>query len=376
MEKDSKVRRIGLIINPIAGMGGSVGLKGTDGGIFKKAIKMGAKPITPDRVRALLSSLVNKDKIHLLVAPGNMGANIVKDSGIDFDIIGDININQETTAEDTKRIAKLMKQQNIELLIFCGGDGTARDIHDAIGLSIPVVAIPSGVKMFSAVFAINPRAAAEIVDKFIKETVEIQENEVLDINEESFREGILDSRLYGYLNVPKVKNLLQAGKDGSKIGRSIEENKHEIAQHVIENLDDDTLYLLGPGTTVKAITDQLKLTKSLLGVDALYNDKIVGIDLNERGILELLDKYKEAKIIVSPIGGQGFIFGRGNKQITPKILNMIGKNNIKIVSTEEKIKGLRCLMVDTGDIKTDQMLKGLAKVIIGYKEELIIEIEC
>lgn len=269
-----------------------------------------------------------------------------------------------------------MKQQNIELLIFCGGDGTARDIHDTIGLSIPVVAIPSGVKMFSSVFAINPRAAAEIVDKFIKETVEIQENEVLDINEESFREGILDSRLYGYLNVPKVMNLLQAGKDSSKIGRSIEENKYEIAQHVIENLEDDTLYLLGPGTTVKAITDQLMLTKSLLGVDALYNDKIIGIDLNERGILELLDKYKEVKIIVSPIGGQGFIFGRGNKQITPKVLKKIGKKNIKIVSTEEKIKGLRCLMVDTGDIKTDEMLKGLVKAIIGYKEELIIEIEC
>ncbi len=355
-------------------MGGSVGLKGTDGDIFKKAIKMGAKPITPDRVRSLFSNIINKDKIHLLVAPGNMGANIIKDSGIDFDIIGDI--NQETTAEDTKRIAKLMKQQNIELLIFCGGDGTARDIHDAIGLSIPVVAIPSGVKMFSAVFAINPRAAAEIVDKFLKETVEIQENEVLDINEESFREGILDSRLYGYLNVPKVMNLIQAGKDGSKVGRSIEENKREIAQHVIENLEDDTIYLLGPGTTVKAITDQLKLTKSLLGVDALYNGKIVGIDLNERGILKLLSKHKKAEIIVSPIGGQGFIFGRGNKQLTPKILKKIGKNNIKIVATEEKIKGLKCLRCDTGDFKTDEMLKGLAKVIIGYKEELIIEIEC
>ncbi len=374
MEKDNKRRKIGLIINPIAGMGGSVGLKGTDGDIFKKAIKMGAKPITPDRVRSLFSNIINKDKIHLLVAPGNMGANIIKDSGIDFDIIGDI--NQETTAEDTKRIAKLMKQQNIELLIFCGGDGTARDIHDAIGLSIPVVAIPSGVKMFSAVFAINPRAAAEIVDKFLKETVEIQENEVLDINEESFREGILDSRLYGYLNVPKVMNLIQAGKDGSKVGRSIEENKREIAQHVIENLEDDTIYLLGPGTTVKAITDQLKLTKSLLGVDALYNGKIVGIDLNERGILKLLSKHKKAEIIVSPIGGQGFIFGRGNKQLTPKILKKIGKNNIKIVATEEKIKGLKCLRCDTGDFKTDEMLKGLAKVIIGYKEELIIEIEC
>jgi len=368
------MRKIGLIINPIAGMGGSVGLKGTDGDIIKKAINMGAKPITPDRIRSFLSNIKTKGKIHLLVAPGNMGANIVKETGINFEIIGDI--NQETTAEDTKKIAKMMKQQNIELLIFCGGDGTARDIHDAIGLSIPVVAIPSGVKMFSSVFAINPRAAAEIVNKFIKETVELQENEVLDINEESFREGILDSRLYGYLNVPKVINLIQAGKDGSKIGRSIEENKHEIAQHVIENLEDDTLYLLGPGTTVKAITDQLKLTKSLLGVDALYNDKIIGIDLNERGILELLNKHKKAGIIVSPIGGQGFIFGRGNKQITPKILKKIGKKNVKIVSTEEKIKGLRCLMVDTGDIKTDEMLKGLAKVIIGYKEELIIEIEC
>ena len=368
------MRKIGLIINPVAGMGGSVGLKGTDGDIFKKAIKMGAKPITPDRIRAFFSNIKTIEKIHLLVAPGNMGADIMKETSIEFEIIGDT--GKETTAEDTKRIAKMMKQQKIELLIFCGGDGTARDIHDAIGLSIPVVAIPSGVKMFSSVFAINPRAAAEIVDKFIKETVEIQEKEVLDINEESFREGILDSRLYGYLNVPKVINLLQAGKDSSKIGRSIEENKYEIAQHIIENLEDDTLYLLGPGTTVKAITDQLKLTKSLLGIDALYNYKIIGIDLNERGILELLNKHVKAKIIVSPIGGQGFIFGRGNKQISPTVLKKIGKKNVEIVSTEEKIKGLRCLMVDTGDIKTDEMLKGLAKVIIGYKEELIIEIEC
>ena len=368
------MKKIGLIANPIAGMGGSVGLKGTDGEIIREAIKLGATPVVPKRVEAFLSHLESKDEICLLVAPGNMGEELVKGKGFRFEVIG--HIQQHTTAEDTIRIAKLMLEEHVELLIFCGGDGTARDIHDAIGLFIPVVAIPSGVKMFSSIFAINPRAAAEIVDKFINEIVELQENEVLDINEESFREGILDSRLYGYLNVPKVINLLQAGKDSSKIGRSIKENKNEIAQHVIENLEDDTLYLLGPGTTVKAITDQLNLTKSLLGVDALYNDKIIGVDLNERGILELLNKCKKAKIIVSPIGGQGFIFGRGNKQITPNILKRIGKNNIKIVSTEEKIKGLRCLMVDTGDIKTDEMLKGLAKVIIGYKEELIIEIEC
>ena len=368
------MRKIGLIINPIAGMGGSVGLKGTDGDTYKKAIELGASPITPNRIRSFLSNIKTKEKFHLLVAPGKMGADIVKEMGIDFEIIG--NINQETTAEDTKNIAKMMKQQNIELLIFCGGDGTARDIHDSIDLSIPVVAIPSGVKMFSSVFAINPRAGAEIVDKFIEDIIEVQESEVLDINEESFREGILDSRLYGYLKVPKVRNLLQAGKDSSKMGRTIEENKYEIAQQIIENLEKDTLYLLGPGTTVKAITDQLKLPKSLLGVDALYNQKIIGMDLNEKGIIELLDKNENAVIIVSPIGGQGFIFGRGNKQFTPQVIERIRKERIVVVSTEDKIRNLRCLMVDTGNIKTDEMLKGFIKVVIGYKEELIIEIEC
>ena len=368
------MRKIGLIINPIAGMGGSVGLKGTDDGIFKKAIEMGAKPITQDRIRSFLSNLKTKGKFRLLVAPGKMGADVVKEMGIEFEIIGEI--DQETTADDTKKIVKMMKNLGIELLIFCGGDGTARDIHDAIDLSIPVVAIPSGVKMFSSVFAINPRAGAEIVDKFIEDTVEIQESEVLDINEQSFRNGILDSRLYGYLYVPKVINLLQAGKDSSKIGRTIKENKQEIAHYVIENFKNDTLYLLGPGTTVKAITDQLKQSKSLLGVDALVNQEIIGIDLNEKGILDLLDKYENAIIIVSPIGGQGFIFGRGNKQFTPQILEKIGKDKIIVVSTEDKIRNLRCLMVDTGDIKTDEMLKGFMKVIIGFKEELVIEIEC
>jgi predicted polyphosphate/ATP-dependent NAD kinase len=176
--------------------------------------------------------------------------------------------------------------------------------------------------------------------------------------------------------VPKIQNLIQNAKDSSKVGRTIDENKYEIAQQIIETMEEETLYFLGPGTTVKSITDQLKLVKSLLGVDAIYNKSLIGKDLNENGIIELLDKYQKGKIIVSPIGGQGFVFGRGNKQFTPKILKRLGKKNIIIIGTEEKIKSLKCLMVDTGDIKTDKMFKGLAKVIIGYKEELIIEIVC
>ncbi|TES99826.1 MAG: hypothetical protein E3J90_04590 [Promethearchaeota archaeon] len=168
---------------------------------------------------------------------------------------------------------------------------------------------------------------------------------------------------------------MQNAKDSSKVGRTIDENKYEIAHQIIETMEEETLYLLGPGTTVKSITDQLKLHKSLLGVDAICNKSLVGEDLNESGIVELLDKYQKVKIIVTPIGGQGFVFGRGNKQFTPKILRRVGKNNIIIIGTEDKIKSLKCLRLDTGDDETDKMLEGLTKVIIGYKEELICSIE-
>ena len=366
-------KRIGLIINPIAGMGGSVGLKGTDGGIYKEAVKMGATPVTPIRANELFSNVKNKEKIILIVAPGKMGADIAKNLGIDFKIVGEI--GKETTEEDTKRIAKQMIKENIDLLIFCGGDGTARDIFDSVGLEKPVVALPAGVKMFSSVFAINPRAAAEIIDKFIEETIETQEKEVLDIDEDLFRKDILQAKLYGYLKVPKVLNLIQSGKTSSGFGRTIEENKQEIAQFIIESMEDDVLYLLGPGTTIKTITDNLNLPKTLLGIDAIYNKKIVGLDLNEQGILELLDNYNNIIVILSPVGGQGFLLGRGNKQITPKILKIIGKNNIKIVATVEKMRELACLRVDTGDIETDKILIGFGKVITGYKEELIVKIE-
>ena len=367
------MKKIGLIVNPIAGMGGTVGLKGTDGDIIKKALQMGAKPVVPNRIHQFFLNTKNKDLIHFFVAPGKMGADYIENKGFEYEIIGEI--PEVTTSEDTKRIAREIIQKSIELLIFCGGDGTARDIFDAIGLEIPVVAIPAGVKMFSSVFALNPRAAAKILDKFLEEEVETQEQEVLDIDEELVRKDILTTELYGYLKIPKILQFIQPSKSGSKNGRTIEENKREIAEFIIENMQNGVLYLLGPGTTVKTITDNLKLQKTLLGVDAIYNTKLVGKDLNEKSILMLLDKYSDSEIIVSPIGGQGFVFGRGNKQFTPNILKKVGKKNIKIISTEEKLKGLDCLRVDTGDNQVDHDWIGFVKVIIGYKEELIMSIE-
>ena len=355
-------------------MGGSVGLKGTDGDIYKEALKMGAKPSTPQRINELLSHINNKNEIFLLVAPDKMGADIVEGKGIKFEVIG--KIGKETSADDTKEIARQMLREDIDLLIFCGGDGTARDIYDAIGLEKPVVAIPAGVKMFSSVFALNPRAAAQLVDKFIEETVETQEKEVLDIDESLFRKNILESKLYGYLKVPKILSLIQSSKTGSRLGKTVVENKQEITQFIIENMEKDKLYLLGPGTTVKSISDTLKLSKTLLGIDAIFNEELIGEDLNEKGILELLGRYNKIEIIVSPIGGQGFVFGRGNKQFTPEVLKRIGKKNIKIIATEEKMRELNCLRIDTGNVEVDNLLKGFTKVIIGYKEELIIPLEC
>jgi predicted polyphosphate/ATP-dependent NAD kinase len=368
------MKKIGLIVNPIAGMGGSVGLKGTDGGIYQKALKMGAKPITPKRVSELLSLIINKEEIFMLVAPGRMGADIIKNKGIKFEVIG--NIGEVTSAEDTKRIAKLMLRKGIDLLIFCGGDGTARDVYDAIGLEIPVVAVPGGVKMYSSIFTFNPKAAAQIIDGFLEDFIETEDREILDIDEKLVRKDMLMSTLYGYLKVLKFRNLIQAGKIGSKFGRTIEENKTEITEWVIEDMKKDTLYLLGPGTTVKTITDSLGLPKTLLGIDAISNKEIIGKDLNENSILKLLGEFHEVEIIISPIGGQGFIFGRGNKQFTPKVIKKIGKKNIKIVATEDKIRNLDCLRVDTGDSDFDLELKGLVKVIIGYKEQLVIQVEC
>ncbi|KKL11299.1 hypothetical protein LCGC14_2547200 [marine sediment metagenome] len=223
--------------------------------------------------------------------------------------------------------------------------------------------------------ALNPRAAAQIIDKFLEQAVETIEKEVLDIDEELVRKDILAAELYGYLKVPKILRLIQSGKTGSNMGRTVEENKRDIAEFIIENMESDILYLLGPGTTVKTITDNLNLHKTLLGIDAISNKKLIGQDLNERSILELLRNYSNVQIIVSPIGGQGFIFGRGNKQFTPEILKKIGKKNIKIIATEEKLRDLNCLRIDTGDTEVDNTFIGFGKVIIGYKEELVLPIE-
>jgi len=369
------MKSIGFLVNPIAGMGGAVGLKGTDGEAYNEALKLGAKPVTPERARRFLSSIKNRDEIFIVSAPGVMGENLVKESKIQYRVVGSLDRGETTSAEETKRIVGEMMKENIDILVFVGGDGTSRDIYDVVGSKKPVLGVPSGVKMFGSVFAVNANAAARVVDAFVRGYVEIVEKEVLDINEEAFRKSRLDVKLYGYMKVPTLRDLVQTGKAPSRPRGSQIENQRAIAKNIIEKMKEDLLYLLGPGTTTRTIADELKVNKTLLGVDAIHDGKLVGEDLNEKGILKLLERFDEARIIISPIGGQGFIFGRGNQEFSPAVIRSVGKENIIVMATRDKLEKLHCLRVDTGEAEVDEMLRGYIKVITDYREWRVIRVE-
>lgn len=296
--------KIGLLVNPIAGMGGNVGLKGTDGEMYNKALELGAEPITPVRIREVLKLIYRQD-IKFLVSPGNMGEDYIKDFNFDYKIIG--KINKKTTDEDTKNLARQILNEGADVLIFVGGDGTARNVLDAVGTKIPLVAVPSGVKMFSSVFTFSPRAAAEMINNMGDDFIE---KEVLDIDEEAFRENRLEAKYYGTVIVPNLNHLLQGKKSPSNTKYSVKEEKQKVAKYVLNNMTEDSVYILGPGTTVREITDMLNVDKTLLGIDAVFKGELIGRDINEKDMLQIIDEYQKVKIIITPIGGNGFIFGR------------------------------------------------------------------
>ncbi|MEL9909360.1 MAG: ATP-NAD kinase family protein [Desulfurococcus sp.] len=369
----SKIVKMGFIVNPIAGMGGRVGLKGTDGEAYKIALERGAQPVSPQRAIEFLNALRN-ECFEIYTAPGLMGEEEVSKSihtGKLARVINGVG-NRETTREDTIRIAREMKGL-VDILVFVGGDGTARDIYTAVGMELPVIAVPSGVKMYSSIFALNPYAAADLLTKFINGETVIVEREVLDIDEEAFRQDKIAIRVYGYLKTPVYPGLIQAGKS---IYSGIDEelNKESIAEYIVETMNPYTPYILGPGSTVKAICVKLGLTCTLLGVDIVLDGQILVKDAWEDQLLGILKNYSSVKLVVTPIGGQGFIFGRGNQQLSPRVLSLIGRDNIIIVATESKIRELRELYVDTGDPAVDKMLEGYYRVLIDYGRYRVVRV--
>lgn len=372
----TRIKKIGLIVNPVAGIGGTVGLKGSDGiDIQAKALELGAVKKSNMRAKVALKELLTyKDTIEIVTYPKEMGENISKELGFKTKVIGEIE-DKKTTGEDTEEAAKKMLEEKVDIILFAGGDGTARNIYSAVKGKILVLGIPAGVKIHSAVYALNPQSAGKLIKLFLDgETVEIQEAEVMDIDEDAFREGRVTARLYGYLNVPYEKRYVQNMKSGGVAGeKAVLEG---IANHVISNMEEDSLYIIGPGTTTRDIMEKLNLKHTLLGIDLIYNKEIIKYDANEKDILKTLDKYKKAKIIVTTIGGQGYIFGRGNQQISSEVIKKVKKENINIVTTEDKLNQnfMAPLVVDTGDLEVDEYLKGYYKIIIGYENMIMYKV--
>ncbi|MGC8980807.1 MAG: ATP-NAD kinase family protein [Thermoplasmata archaeon] len=354
--------RIGFIVNPIAGMGGSVGLKGTDG-LYEKALELGAREVAPRRAVEFLRKCMDLLSGHeILTCGGRMGEEELIEAGYRNYGVSYAPGNK-TDRKDTIECARRMVDSSI--IIFVGGDGTARDVMDAVDMHVPVLGIPSGVKMYSAVFTSSIDSAREILDAFLNGRASLEEREVLDIDEEKYRMNEFSTRFYGYLKVPVFGKFVQNSK-AEIYSTDDEEDKQGIAEFFIDNMEEDALYLLGPGTTVKKICELLSKECTLLGFDALFRGEIVGKDLNSFSIENLLKNHRKFYIVLSPIGNQGFIIGRGNLQLTPEILRNVKKENIIILATPAKLSNLERFLIDAGDEKISRSLSGYYRVITGY----------
>jgi predicted polyphosphate/ATP-dependent NAD kinase len=370
---DKKTKTLGLIVNPIAGMGGRIGLKGSDDLESVAAARaQGAEPnAAPRAVRTLQALRRSELEIQILTYPHEMGAEAARLAGYEPRLLGEIE-SGATGPQDTRRAARQMAAQPVDLLLFVGGDGTARDIVAAVGEGPVVLGVPAGVKMHSSVFAVSPRQAAALIELWFRDQCETRLMEVMDIDEEAFRQGRLSAQLYGYLRIPFASGMVQA----SKLGASSDQAAAQaIAEEVLEGLAPGELLILGPGSTVLPIGEALGIEKSLLGVDVVRDGKLLAKDADEARILALLDEHP-AKIVVTVIGGQGYIFGRGNQQISPDVIRAVGRQNLIVVATPDKLRALEGPMrVDTGDPALDAELVGYQRVVTGYHQSSLRKVE-
>ncbi len=373
--------RIGFLVNPIAGMGGRVGLKGTDG-VLDRAIELGAEPVAAERAEKMLSHLreIHSDNIDWLTCSAEMGETLLKDAGYGFKVVFILpdNMPKKSSQNDTLAAAKSFMDKGVELIVFCGGDGTARDIVSVVGKDVPVLGIPSGVKMYSGVFGISPARTAEVLASFLKGEIGTAEVEIMDLDEDKYRQGDWSVRLYYSAMTPFESTLVQSSK--MMVSEAHDQDiKEEIAEYIEELVQEEpeTLFLLGPGGTLEYIGSYLKIEKNLLGIDAISGGKQVGKDMNEEALLKILNKYNKIRLILSPIGAQGFVLGRGNLQLSPRVIRKIGRDNIMIVSTPAKLQRTPILRFDTGDAELNKELagRGWFSVVIGYRLSRLAQVK-
>ncbi len=365
---------LGLVINPIAGIGGSVALKGSDGeGIAEQAIALGATAKSNARASLALEILLPyKDNITIYTVSGDMGESSAKALGFTTQVIHEVE-SEITSERDTEQAVTKLITQDIDLLLFAGGDGTARNVCHIVEDKFPVLGIPAGCKIHSGVYAITPKAAGRVVELMItNQLVSLTDADVMDIDESLFRQGIVKAKRYGEMQVPSELRYIQAVKSGGK--ESDELVLQDIAADVISKMDDE-LFIIGSGSTTAFVMEELALENTLLGVDAVQEQELVASDLTEPKLWQLIQTYQQGlvKLVITLIGGQGHIFGRGNQQLSPRVIRAIGKDNIYIIATKTKLNALdaRPLITDTGDSELDMELSGYLPVITGYNDQVL-----
>jgi len=362
--------RIGLIINPLAGLGGQAALKGSDN-VADQALAMGIKPLAIKRVRQALEVLLpHAQRIEFLAAPGSMGAALAAEMGFQHLVVGSL-ATDRTSAQDTRRLAAEVVHQGVDLLLFAGGDGTARDICSSIPCGQLVLGIPAGVKIHSGVYAVNPRAAGELVSLLVRgDLVRLGEADVRDIDEEAFRQGKVRARHFGELAIPEEGRFVQQVKQG---GRETETLVLDDIAAWLQEEDPQIGWIMGPGSTNLGLLEAMGLEGTLLGVDVLRDAQLLAVDATEQQLWDLLEGGGEWRILVTAIGGQGHILGRGNQQISPRVVRAVGQDNLLVVATKTKLKTLegRPFLLDSGDAELDQELTGLRRVLSGYREEML-----
>lgn len=370
LQKRAKFR-LGLIVNPVAGLGGSVALKGSDGAeTAALAMELGAVAKSNDRAELAMSMICDRQQqIELFTVSGDMGQSLCQKLGLAHEVV--YQAQAKTSPEDTEAAAKLMSELELDLILFAGGDGTARNICSAVEDNTTVLGVPAGCKIHSGVYAITPKAAGRVMQMLIDgELVTLADADVMDIDEEQFRQGVVRAKRYGELTIPSELRYVQAVKMGGK--ESDELVLADIAADVIAEMEEDQVYIMGSGSTVAFVMEEMGLDNTLLGVDVIRDQQLL---LSDAKAAELVDiaKTKPCKLVITLIGGQGHIFGRGNQQLSPELIKTIGKDNIIVVATKTKLQALqgRPLIADTGDADLDKALSGHIKVTTGYKDQVL-----
>lgn len=364
--------KLGLIINPYAGIGGRVGLKGSDGeAIREEALALGAEQLAGLKCKNCFTQFEQYfSQIMVYTVSGDMGGDLCQQLAIPHEVI--YQASQPSSAQDTKLAAKKLFNSNLDLLLFAGGDGTARDIVQVYDEQQTVLGIPAGVKIHSGVYAISAEAAGLLVLELIKgKMLSLIEADVVDIDEQAFRQGQVKARRYGDLKIPASLQYIQAVKSGGVEVESLV--LEDIAADIIEQMEDDIYYVIGSGTTCAVIMQQLGITNSLLGADIVFQEKLYAADVAEKQLLSLLNSGKKLVIVMTVIGGQGHILGRGNHQFSPQVIRKVGWSNFILIATKSKLNSLngRPLLVDTGDLPLDHQLSGSKKVITGYRDYVL-----